>query len=52
VRTKRTDLDPAARRALAWFVEQVPERTPHNWQNAAAKLIAAEPRTTKTTLRQ
>ncbi|MFC9997571.1 hypothetical protein [Nocardia sp. NPDC127526] len=42
VRTKRTDLDPVARRALAWFVDQVPERTLHNWQNSAAKLIAAQ----------
>ncbi len=42
VRTKRTDLDPVARRALAWFVDQVPERTLYNWQNAAAKIVAAE----------
>ncbi|GAB4584483.1 hypothetical protein [Nocardia sp. IFM 10818] len=42
VRTKRTDLDPVSRRALAWFVDQVPERTLHNWQNSAAKLIAAQ----------
>ncbi|QLY29879.1 hypothetical protein [Nocardia huaxiensis] len=42
VRTKRTDLDPVSRRALAWFVDQVPERTLHNWQNAAARMIAAQ----------
>ncbi|WP_307817841.1 hypothetical protein [Nocardia acididurans] len=42
VRTKRTDLDPVSRRALAWFVDQVPERTLHNWQNAAARIIAAQ----------
>jgi hypothetical protein len=42
VRTPRTDLDPASRRALAWFVEQVPQRTLHNWQNAAARIIARE----------
>ncbi|HEX6342010.1 hypothetical protein [Umezawaea sp.] len=42
VRTKREDLDPPSRRALAWFVGQVPERTLHNWQNAGAKLVAAD----------
>ena len=42
VRTKVTELDPTARRALAWFVDQVPERTLHNWQAAAAKIVAAE----------
>ncbi|MFB7717315.1 MULTISPECIES: hypothetical protein [unclassified Nocardia] len=42
VRTKRTDLDPVARRALTWFADQVPERTLHNWQNAAARIIAAQ----------
>jgi hypothetical protein len=26
--------------ALTWFETQVPERTLHNWQNAAARLIA------------
>lgn len=41
-RTKREDLDPDARKALAWFVNQVPERTLHNWQNAGAKLVAAD----------
>jgi hypothetical protein len=34
------DLDAAARAALDWFQATVPERTLHNWQNAAAKLIA------------
>jgi len=28
------------REALTWFQTQVPERTLHNWQNAAARLIA------------
>ncbi len=42
VRTKVTDLDPVARRALAWFVDQVPERTLHNWQAAAARIVATE----------
>ncbi|GAA1274027.1 hypothetical protein [Saccharothrix xinjiangensis] len=41
-RTKREDLDPVARRALSWFVDQVPERTLHNWQNAGAKLVAED----------
>ncbi|MRH90973.1 hypothetical protein GFY24_26625 [Nocardia sp. SYP-A9097] len=41
VRTKRTDLDPVSRLALSWFADQVPERTLHNWQNAAARIIAA-----------
>lgn len=42
VRTKRADLDPASRRALSWFADQVPERTLHNWQTAAARIIARE----------
>jgi hypothetical protein len=33
-------LDPAALAALAWFREQVPERTYYNWQNAGAKIVA------------
>jgi hypothetical protein len=41
-RTKHEDLDPDARRALAWFVDQVPERTLHNWQNAGARLVAED----------
>jgi hypothetical protein len=48
VRTKLTGLDPVARRALAWFVDQVPERTLHNWQAAAAKIVATELRLTST----
>lgn len=42
VRTKREDLDAEDRRALQWFVTQVPERTLHNWQNAAARLVATD----------
>jgi hypothetical protein len=42
VRTKLTELDPPARRALAWFADHVPERTLHNWQAAAARVVAAE----------
>lgn len=48
VRTKLTGLDPVARRALAWFVDQVPERTLHNWQAAAARIVATELRLTST----
>ena len=38
----RRALDPVTREAFDWFVTQVPERTLHNWQNAAARLIAAD----------
>ncbi len=36
------DSEPIAQRALEWLAVQVPERTLYNWQNAAAKLIAAD----------
>lgn len=36
------DLSETERMALAWFRAEVPERTLHNWQNAAAKLIAQQ----------
>lgn len=39
-RAIHADLSPAAEQALTWFRQQVPERTLHNWQNAAAKLVA------------
>jgi hypothetical protein len=42
VRTKLTELDPVGRRALAWFADHVPERTLHNWQAAAARIVATE----------
>ena len=35
-------LDVTARQAWQWFVTEVPQRSLHNWQNAAAKLIAAD----------
>jgi hypothetical protein len=35
-------LDATARRAWQWFVTEVPQRSLHNWQNAAARLIAAD----------
>ncbi|GCE50959.1 hypothetical protein EI42_02225 [Thermosporothrix hazakensis] len=34
--------DPTTREALEWFRLQVPERTLYNWQNKAARLIAAD----------
>jgi len=37
---------PASQQALAWFQASVPERTLHNWQNAAAKLVARHLRET------
>ena len=43
--TRRQDqasLDPAARAVLEWFQTSIPERTLHNWQNTAAKLIAED----------
>ena len=48
--TRRTDsdsLDEPSRAALEWFQTSVPERTLHNWQNTAAKLIAADIRNPK-----
>jgi hypothetical protein len=35
-------LDAVARQAWQWFVTEVPQRSLHNWQNAAARLIAAD----------
>lgn len=35
-------LDPVARQAWQWFVTEVPQRSLHNWQTAAAKVIAAD----------
>jgi hypothetical protein len=39
-------LDPVARQAWQWMVTEVPQRSMHNWQNAAARLIAADLRAT------
>ncbi len=39
-RARNAGLGETARQALKWFQTQVPERTLHNWQNAAAKLVA------------
>lgn len=41
--TRRADLaslDESTRTTLDWFQTSVPERTLHNWQNTAARLIA------------
>jgi membrane protein CcdC involved in cytochrome C biogenesis len=41
--TRRNDQeirDDASRQALEWFQTSIPERTLHNWQNTAAKLVA------------
>ncbi|MCK0172963.1 hypothetical protein [Mycolicibacterium sp. F2034L] len=35
-------LDPVARRAWQWLVTEVPQRSLHNWQTAAARVIAAD----------
>lgn len=35
-------LDPVARQAWHWFVADVPQRSLHNWQNAAARVIATD----------
>ena len=39
-RTQEKDLAGYEKDALEWFQSFVPERTLHNWQNTAAKLIA------------
>jgi hypothetical protein len=41
-RATAAGLDPAARQAWHWFVTSVPQRSLHNWQNAAARLVAAD----------
>jgi hypothetical protein len=41
-RAEYDSLDETSRAALDWFQTFVPERTLHNWQNAAAKLIAED----------
>jgi hypothetical protein len=44
-RIDRETLDETSRRALEWFQTSAPERTLHNWQNTAAKLVADDLRT-------
>ena len=41
-RRAQAPADPVARKALEWFHLHVPERTLHNWQVAATKLIAQD----------
>ncbi len=38
--TDKESLDEISRQALDWFQTSVPERTLHNWQNTAARLVA------------
>jgi hypothetical protein len=45
-------LDPVARQAWQWLVTEVPQRSLHNWQNAAARLIAADLRGRVSLVRQ
>jgi hypothetical protein len=39
-RAHHSDLDADSKRALEWFRTEVPERTLHDWQNAAAVLVS------------
>lgn len=41
-RASPNGLSPAERQALEWLRAEVPERTLHNWQNVAARLIAQD----------
>jgi hypothetical protein len=41
-RAQNEHFDPPAQKALEWFRTAVPERTLHNWQNAATKLVAQD----------
>ena len=41
-RSLAMNLDAVAQKALEWFQTAVPERTLHNWQNAATKLVAQD----------
>jgi hypothetical protein len=41
-RFEQNGLDETAHAALEWFRVSVPERTLHNWQNAAARLVARD----------
>ena len=40
--SSHSSLDPLSEQVLEWFQLEVPERTLHNWQNAAAGLIAQD----------
>jgi hypothetical protein len=41
-RASENHVDVAYRDVLEWFSRDVPERTLHNWQNAAARLVAQD----------
>ncbi len=41
-RAQHRHFDAVAQKALEWFQAMVPERTLHNWQNAATKLVAQD----------
>ncbi len=41
-RASHDDLSPTAQEALEWFRVTIPERTLHNWQTAAARLVAQD----------
>lgn len=41
-RIEAQSLDEISRQALDWFQTSVPERTLHNWQNTAARLVASD----------
>ena len=45
-------LDPVARQAWQWLVTDVPQRSFHNWQNAGARLIAADLRSRRVPVQQ
>ena len=47
-RAQHGNTDPIVQKALEWFRTAVPERTLHNWQTAATKLIAQDIRTRST----
>src|SRR5579859_269983 len=49
-RVQQSPSDPVLKEALAWFRNQVPERTLYNWQSAATKLVAQDLRGGTTTL--
>lgn len=44
-------LDPVSRKAWQWFATEVPQRSLHNWQNAAARVIATDLRSNLVTVR-
>lgn len=44
-------LDPVARQAWQWLVTEVPQRSLHNWQNAAARVIATDLRSNLVSVR-